>query len=167
MTTYQDIVDYMNKNYWAGFKLSYNNPDYIIINTNGLVVISINKDSYSTIGSLDIGKGLSKLLTDILDTPVNQRNKPEIKHTVKPATAESVYYTANLLTRLTNADQVIQAINTFLVSARSNPNPTMTIATDIGADNLNKVLKLYGDYNITVINKSANPTAFNLSIEPK
>ena len=81
MATYQDIVDYMNKNYWTHFKLVYNNPDYIIVNTNELAVISINKDSYSTIGSLDVGKGLSKLLTDILNTPVDQRIKPEIKHT--------------------------------------------------------------------------------------
>ena len=79
MATYQDIVDYMNKNYWADFKLVYNNPGYTINNNKDDVDVGlyISKDSYSTIGSFDIDKGLSKLLTDILNTPVDQR----IKHT--------------------------------------------------------------------------------------
>ena len=169
MTTYQDIVDYMNKNYWAGFKLIYNDHGYTIKDNNDYFFISINKDSYSTIGSFNIDKGLNKLLADLLDTPVNQRNKQinsEIKHTVDPVAKESAY-TNNLLTRLTSANQVIQAINSFLVSARLNSNPIMTIDTDIGWDNLNKVLKLYGDYNIRIINKNANSDVFNLLIEPK
>ena len=78
MTTYQDLVDYLNKNYWEGFKLVYNNPGYTIKDdVYADLYISINKDSYSTIGSFDIDKGLSELLTDILNTPVDQR----IKHT--------------------------------------------------------------------------------------
>ena len=31
MTTYQNIVDYLNKYYGAGFKLFYNNPGCTII----------------------------------------------------------------------------------------------------------------------------------------
>lgn len=165
MTTYQDIVDYMNKNYWSGFKLVYDNPSYTINNDDDYSII-INKNSYAIIGSLAIGKGLGQLLLDILNTPVDKRIKPEIKHTVEPATAENVY-TANLLTRLTSVDQVIQSINTFLVNARCNSNPIMTIATDIGANNLNKVLKLYYDYNIVITNQSHNSDVFNLLIEPK
>ena len=169
MTTYQDIVDYMNNNYNGGkFTLVKHDPGYIIVNNNGIVIISINEDYYSTIGSFNVEKGLSKLLTDLLDTPVNKRNKPEIKNTIKPVTKESVD-TANLLTRLTSADQVIQAINTFLVSARCNYAPIITIATDIGRDNLNKVLKLYDDYNIRITTQipPLNPVTFNLLIEPK
>ena len=166
MTTYQDIVDYMNKNYWKGFKLVYNNPSCTINDNNAYYSISIDEDYYSTNGSFTIEKGLNKLLTDILNTPVDKRNKPEIKHTIKPVTKEIVD-TANLLTRLTSADQVIQAINTFLVSARCNPNPTMTIATDIGVDNLNKVLDLYDDYNIRITTQMPDSITFDLLIEPK
>ena len=161
MTTYRDIVDYLNKYYGSGFKLFYNNPGCTINNTNDDRSISIDKDSYST--TINIDKGLNKLLADLLDTPVDQRNKPEIKHTIKPVTKESVD-TASLIT---SADQVIQAINTFLVSARCNSNPIMTIATDIGVDNLNKVLKLYDDYNIKITNQIPNSDVFNLFIEPK
>ena len=166
MTTYQDIVDYMNENYWKGFKLVYNNPSCTINDNNAYYSISIDEDYYSTNGSFTIEKGLNKLLTDILNTPVDKRNKPEIKHTIKPVTKEIVD-TANLLTRLTSADQVIQAINTFLVSARCNPNPTMTIATDIGVDNLNKVLDLYDDYNIRITTQMPDSITFDLLIEPK
>lgn len=169
MATYQDIVDYLNEHYWADFKLVYNNPGYTINNNDDDVdvdlYISIDIfDEYST--NIVIDKGLSKLLANLLDTPVNQRNKPEIEHTVKPATAESVN-SANLLTRLTSVDQVIQSINTFLVSARCNSNPIMTIATDIEVDNLNKILKLYDDYDIVITNQSYNSNVFNLLIEPK
>ena len=167
MTTYQDIIDYMNENYWAGFKLVYHSPHYTINNNDDdNYSISIDEDSYSTIGPFIIDKGLNKLLTDLLDTPVNKRNKPEIEHTIKPATKESVN-SANLLTRLTSVNQVIQSINTFLVSARCNSNPIMTIATDIGVDNLNKILKLYDDYDIVITNQSYNSSVFNLLIEPK
>ena len=106
MTTYQDIVDYMNKNYWKGFKLVYNNPSCTINDNNAYYSISIDEDYYSTNGSFTIEKGLNKLLTDILNTPVDKRNKPEIKHTIKPVTKEIVD-TANLLTRLTSADQSV------------------------------------------------------------
>ena len=163
--TYQDIVDYLSKNYWGDFKLVYSDPGYTINEDDG-DHISIIGDYYTTTISID--KGLSKLLTDLLDTPVDQRIKPEIKHTIKPVTKESVN-TVNLVNRLASADQVIQAINTFLVSARCNSTPIMTIATDIGMDNLNKVLKLYGDYTIIITNQMPmhNYTAFNLLIEPK
>ncbi len=175
MTTYQDIVDYMNNNY-VGDHAIIKHDGYYTMNTNDDdCSISINEDSYSinihkdySTTSVIINKGLNKLLADLLDTPVNQRNKPEIKHTIKPVTKESVD-TANLVNRLTTVDQVIQAINTFLVSARCNPNPIMTIDTDIGVDNLNKVLDLYDDYNIRITNQIPllNPAAFNLLIEPK
>ena len=163
MTTYQDIVDYLNKYYWAGFKLFYNNPGCTIANNDDRS-ISISEDSYAA--TIIVDKGLNKLLADLLDTPVNQRNKPEIEHAVKPATTESVN-SANLLTKLTSVDQVIQSINTFLVSARCNSNPIMTIATDIEVDNLNKILKLYDDYDIVITNQSYNSNVFNLLIEPK
>ena len=40
MTTYQDIVDYMNNNYNGGkFTLVKHDPGYIIVNNNGKVVI--------------------------------------------------------------------------------------------------------------------------------
>ena len=176
MTTYQDIVDYMNKNY-VGDHAIIKHDGYYTMNTNDDdCSISINEDSYSinihkdySTTSVIINKGLNKLLADLLDTPVNQRNKQinsEIKHTVDPVVKESAY-TNNLVNRLTSANQVIQAINSFLVSARLNSNPIMTIDTDIGWDNLNKVLKLYGDYNIRIINKNANSDVFNLLIEPK
>ena len=148
MTTYQDIVDYMNNNY-VGDHAIVKHDGYYTMNTNDDdCSISINEDSYSinihkdySTTSVIINKGLNKLLADLLDTPVNQRNKPEIKHTVDPVAKESAY-TDNLLTRLTSANQVIQAINSFLVSARLNSTPIMTIDTDIGWDTLNKVLKL-------------------------
>ena len=159
MTTYQDIVDYMNKNYWVGFKLVKHDTYYAI--TEGEDSIYIYNDRYTC--SFAIDKGLGQLLIDIINTPVDKRIKPEIEHTIKPTTAESVYTTY----LLTSADQVIQAINTFLVSARCNSNPIMTIVTDIGVDNLNKVLKLYDDFNIRITNQSHNSNVFNLLIEPK
>ena len=162
MTTYQDIVDYMNKNYWSGFKLVYDDPSYTINNDDYSIII--NKNSYAIIGSLAVGKSLGQLLLDILNTPINKRNKPKIKHAVEPATKESACTTHLLIT----VDQVIQAINTFIIRTRLNYTSVMTIVTDIGKDNLNKVLKLCDDYNIKVINKtSLDPDAFNLLIEPK
>ena len=161
MTTYQDIIDYLNKHYLGEFTLVKQDGYYTI--TNGEDSISIYKNYYKS--QVYIDTKLSHLLADLLDIPVNKRNKPEIEHTIKPITKESAY-TASLIT---SADQVIQAINTFLVSARcnSNPNPIMTIATDIGVDNLNKVLKLYDDYNIKITNQIPNSDVFNLLIEPK
>ena len=163
MTTYQDIVDYLKGHYLVKEYRVIKHDDYYTI-TNGDITIDIYNDCYKS--SMYIGTKLSRLLVDLLDTPFNQRNKPEIKHTIKPVTKEIVD-TANLLTRLTSADQVIQAINTFLVSARCNPNPTMTIATDIGVDNLNKVLDLYDDYNIRITTQMPDSITFDLLIEPK
>lgn len=167
MTTYQDIVNYLKEHYLVKEYTVIKHDDYYTITNgdNGDITIDIYNDCYKS--SMYIGTKLSRLLVDLLDTPVNQRNKrinSEIKHTSKPMTKESVY-NASLIT---SADQVIQAINTFLVNARcnSNPNPIMTIATDIGVDNLNKVLKLYDDYNIEIINQIPNSNVFNLFIEP-
>ena len=82
MTTYQDIVDYMNKN-GGKFTLVTHNAHYTINDNNDeYYTISIYKDCYST--TIIIDKGLSKLLTDILNTPVNQRNNPGIKPGIKP-----------------------------------------------------------------------------------
>lgn len=166
MTTYQDIVDYLNNNnnYHGEFTLVKHDAHYTINDNCNYHTISIYKDDYST--TIIIDKGLSKLLTDLLDTPVNKRIKPEIKHTIKPVTKENVD-TANPLTRLTNVDQVIWAINTFIVSTRCTSNPIMTIATDVY--NLTKVLKLYDDYNIKITNQMPMPNykVFNLLIEPK
>ena len=89
MTTYQDIVDYMNKNY-VGDHAIVKHDGYYTMNTNDDdCSISINEDSYSinihkdySTTSVIINKGLNKLLADLLDTPVNKRNKPEIEHTV-------------------------------------------------------------------------------------
>ena len=78
MTTYQDVVDYMNKN-GGKFTVVKHNAHYTIKDNNDdYYTISIYKDCYST--TMIIDKGLSKLLADLLDTPVDKRFKP-IKHT--------------------------------------------------------------------------------------
>lgn len=78
MTTYQDLVDYLNGNY-VGAHAIIKHDGYYTMNTNNDCSISINKDSYSISidkdYSITIGKDLSKLLADLLDTPVNQRNR--------------------------------------------------------------------------------------------
>ena len=42
MATYQDIVDYLNENYWKGFKLVYNDPSYTNKNDDVDSYISIH-----------------------------------------------------------------------------------------------------------------------------
>ena len=81
MTTYQDIVDYMNKNYNGGkFTLVKHDVPYTI--TNGVFTIDIYNDCYKS--TFYIGIELGQLLLDILNTPVNQRNNPGIKPGIKP-----------------------------------------------------------------------------------
>ena len=167
MTTYQDIVDYMNKNYWAGFKLIYNDHGYTIKDNNDYFFISINKDSYSTIGSFNIDKGLSKLLADLLDTPVNQRNKPEIKHNVKPVTI--VQNGVGCYTQYLNStDKIITRINSFITKEfKFCPKGTLFIATHYSKDDLLQILSLFKDFDITVDAVSRSYPGYTLSIKAK
>lgn len=168
MTTYQNIVDYMNKHYNGKFTLFIQDGYYTINdNDDDYYTICINKDSYSTIGSFTIGKGLNKLLTGILNTPVNQRINSEIKHTIKPVTKENVD-TVNLVNGLTNVDQVIRAINTFIVRTKHNASEwIMFINTDLSIAKLNEIFKLYSDYNIKIYNHRNLSPEYDLLIEPK
>ena len=109
MTTYQDIIDYLNKHYLGEFTLVKQDGYYTI--TNGEDSISIYKNYYKN--QVYIDTKLSHLLADLLDTPVDQRNKPEIKHTIKPVTKESAY--AN---NLTSADAVYRSYHGYTLSIK-------------------------------------------------
>ena len=87
MTTYQDIVDYLNEHYLLDEEYTViKHGDYYTI-TDGDVTNDIYNDCYKS--PLYIDAKLSRLLADLLDTPVNKRIKPEIKHTVDPVAKES------------------------------------------------------------------------------
>ena len=156
MTTYQDIVDYMNENYWKGFKLFYNNPGCTINDDDNddvdyVSCISINEDYYST--NISIDKGLSKLLTDLLDTPVNQRNKPEIKHTIKPVTKRNL--ANHEIKCLDSADKIIGKINSFILKDFSIDTSRSlllltTFETTFNPAELLQVLSIFKDFDITI-----------------
>ena len=113
MATYQDIVDYLNKYYWAGFKLFYNNPGCTIANNDDRS-ISISEDSYAA--TIIVDKGLNKLLADLLDTPIDQRNKrinTEIKHTVDPVAKSNLE--KREIKCSDSADEIIARINSFIL----------------------------------------------------
>ena len=171
MATYQDIVDYLNKYYGAGFKLFYNNPG-CTINNNDDRSISIDKDSYST--TIIIDKGLNKLLTDILNTPVNQRNKPEIKHTVKPVTKSNLE--KREIKYLDSADKIIGKINSFILEDFNIDNSRSLLLltkfeTTFNPSELLQVLSIFKDFDITIkhTKKYAYPKgyAYILSIKAK
>ena len=146
MATYQDIVDYLSKNYWGDFKLVYSDPGYTINEDDG-DHISIIGDYYTTTISID--KGLNKLLADLLDTPVNQRNKPEIKHNVKPVSKENLeLHDAPILD--TN-DKIINRINSFILSDWSTDhNRTLILVSSFINRGLEEVFKLFKDFNFTI-----------------
>ena len=160
MTTYQDIVDYLNENYWGDFKIVYSDPGYTINEDDG-DHISIIGDYYTTTISID--KGLSKLLTDLLDTPIDKRFK-SIEHKIDPVNS-SDKLVPNLLA---TADQVIHDINSFIVRTKhGNPKVIMFINTDLGKTKLNEIFKLYKDYNIKIYNHRELSPEYDLLIEPK
>lgn len=150
MTTYQDIVDYMNKNY-AGDHAITNHDGYYTINTSNddNHYISIEDYYYTIVGSLIIGKGLNKLLADLLDTPVDQRNKPKIKHTIKPVSKENLeLHDAPILD--TN-DKIINRINSFILSDWSaDHNRTLILVSSFINRGLEEVFKLFKDFNFTI-----------------
>ena len=147
MTTYQDIIDYL-KGHYLDFK------EYTVIEhgdcytiTNGDITIDIYNDCYKS--SLYIGTKLSRLLADLLDTPVNQRNKPEIKHTVKPVSKENLeLHDAPILD--TN-DEIINRINSFILSDWSaDHNRTLILVSSFINRGLEEVFKLFKDFNFTI-----------------
>lgn len=150
MTTYQDIVDYLNNNYHDGFTLVKHDTHYTIndnCNYCNYYTISIYKDDYST--TIIIDKGLNKLLMDILNTPVDQRNKPEIKHTIKPVTKRSL---ANYTIKcLDSADKIIGKINSFILKDFSiNTGRILLLLTTFNSSELLQVLSLFKDFDITI-----------------
>ena len=171
MTTYQNLVDYLNKYYGAGFKLFYNNPG-CTINNNDDRSISIDKDSYST--TIIIDKGLNKLLTDILNTPVNQRDKPEIKHTIKPVTKSNLE--KREIKCSDSADEIIARINSFILKDFNIDNSRSLLLltafkTTFNPSELLQVLSIFKDFDITIkdTKKYAYPKEYfyTLSIKAK
>ena len=167
MTTYQDIVDYLNDsdNPYFRYKLSTKEDgSHAIANTKGDSKIVVYEDAYYYYTPFNISSKLSHLLTDLLDTPVDKRFKPKIKHSVDPVNSSDKLI-PNLLT---TADQVIQDINSFIVRTKhGNPKVIMFINTDLGKTKLNEIFKLYKDYNIIIYNHRDLSPEYDLLIEPK
>lgn len=145
MTTYQDIIDYLNKHYLGEFTLVKQDGYYTI--TNGEDSISIYKNYYKSQVYIDTRS--SHLLADLLDTPVNQRNKPEIKHTIKPVSKENLeLHDAPILD--TN-DKIINRINSFILSDWSTDhNRTLILVSSFINRGLEEVFKLFKDFNFTI-----------------
>ena len=147
MTTYQDIVDCL-KGHYLDFKeyTVIEHGDYYTI-TNGDITIDIYNDCYKS--SLYIGTKLSRLLSDLLDTPVNQRNKPGIKHTVKPVTKRDF---ANYEIKcLDSADKIIGKINSFILKDFSiNNSRSLLLVTTFDSSKLLQVLSIFKDFDITI-----------------
>lgn len=149
MTTYQDVVDYLNKNYWEGFKLVHHHHHYTINNSDNNYSISIDEDSYVTTGLFIIDKGLSKLLTDILDTPVNQRIKPEIKHTTKPVTKRNLEMYE--LKCLDSADKIIGKVNSYILKDFNiDASRSLLLLATFNSSELLQVLSIFKDFDITI-----------------
>ena len=164
MTTYQDIVDYMNKNYNGGkFTLVKQDVPYTI--TNGVFTIDIYNDCYKS--TFYIGIELGQLLLDILNTPVNQRNKPEIKHNVKPVTI--MQNGVGCYTQCLNSnDKIITRINSFITKEfKFCPNGTLFLATHYSRDDLLQILSLFKDFDITIDAVACSYPGYTLSIKAK
>ena len=168
MATYQDIVDYL-KGHYLDFKeyTVIEHGDYYTI-TNGDITIDIYNDCYKS--SLYIGTKLSRLLADLLDTPVNQRNKPEIKHTVKPVTKRDLEMED--IKPLSSADQIIASINSFnLKDFNINNNRSLllvtTFKTTFDSSKLLQVLSIFKDFDITIKDTKKYPEGYSYALSIK
>ena len=151
MTTYQDIVDYLNEHYFLDEEYTViKHGDYYTI-TDGDVTNDIYNDCYKS--PLYIDAKLSHLLADLLDTPVNQRDKPEIKHTIKPVTKRNL--ANHEIKCLDSADKIIGKINSFILKDFSiNTGRSLllltTFETTFNPAELLQVLSVFEDFDITI-----------------
>ena len=170
MATYQDIIDYLNKHYLGEFTLVKQDGYYTI--TNGEDSISIYKNYYKN--QVYIDTKLSHLLADLLDTPVNQRNKPKIKHTIKPVTKSNLE--KREIKCSDSADEIIARINSFILKDFNIDNSRSLLLltafkTTFNPSELLQVLSIFKDFDITIkdTKKYAYPKEYfyTLSIKAK
>ena len=151
MTTYQDIVDYLNEHYLLDEEYTViKHSDYYTI-TDGDVTNDIYNDCYKS--PLYIDKGLSHLLADLLDTPVNQRDNPEIKHTIKPVTKSNLE--KREIKCSDSADEIIARINSFILKDFNIDNSRSLLLltafkTTFNPSELLQVLSIFKDFDITI-----------------
>lgn len=144
MATYQDIIDYMNKNYHGEFTLFKHDNHYTITNVKDSISI-YNQDYKST---FYIGVELCQLLIDVLSTPVNQRNT-EIEHTFKPVTKRNLENYE--IKCLDSADKIIGNVNSFILKEFSiDPSISLLLLTTFDSSKLLQVLDIFKDFDITI-----------------
>jgi len=166
MTTYQNIINYMNNNYGGKFTLVKHDTYYTI--TNGQDSISIYNHDYNSKFYIDVELG--QLLIDILNTPVNKRINSDIKHTFKPVTKRNLENYE--IKCLDSADKIIGNVNSFILKEFSiDPNRSLLLLTTFNSSKLLQVLSIFKDFNITIndTKKYAYPKgyAYILTIKSK
>ena len=117
---------------------------------------------------------LGQLLLDILNTPVNQRDKPEIKHTIKPVTKSNLE--KREIKCSDSADEIIARINSFILKDFNIDNSRSLLLltafkTTFNPSELLQVLSIFKDFDITIkdTKKYAYPKEYfyTLSIKAK
>lgn len=148
MVTYENVIKFLNENYFGPFRLEKENPgnpdDQSYIITNDGSEIKINEDRYSS--SLYIDAKLGRILLDLLNTPFNKRF--ELEHDVDPVTMDDMN---NKVEILNNADEVIDTINEFILKEfKLDPDNHLVFMSTLDKDKLEKIILLFDDFCIDI-----------------